>query len=109
MADWLRGKVAVVTGASVGLGRAIAVACGQEGASVVVNYSRSQGDADETAELVKAVGGEAVTVQADVSRDSEVRAMIARTLDHFGRIDLLVNHAGFTRHVPFADLEALTE
>lgn len=109
MADLLRGKVAIVTGASVGLGRAIAVAFGQEGASVVVNYSRSQGDAEETAELVKAAGGEAITVQADVSRDSEVRAMVARTLDQFDRIDLLVNNAGFTKHIPFDNLEDLTE
>lgn len=105
----LRGKVAIVTGASVGLGRAIAMAFGQEGASVVVNYSRSQSDAEETAKLVKAAGGEAITAQADVSRDAEVRAMVARTLDHFGRVDLLVNNAGFTRHIPFADLEGLTE
>ena len=109
MADLLRGRVAIVTGASVGLGRAIAVAFGQEGASIVVNYARAQGDAEETAELVKAAGGEAITVQADVSRDSEVRAMVARTLDRFGRVDLLVNNAGFTRHIPFANLEDLTE
>jgi 3-oxoacyl-[acyl-carrier protein] reductase len=109
MPQLLEGKVAIVTGAAVGLGRAIAVAFGQEGASVIVNYSRSQGDAEETAELVKAAGGEAITVQADVSRDPEARAMVARTLDRFGRIDLLVNNAGITKHIPFSDLEALTE
>src|SRR5512133_529632 len=109
MTQLLRGKVAVVTGAAVGLGRAIAVAFGQEGASVIVNYSRSQGEAEETAGLVTAAGGEAIVVQADVSLDNEVRTMVSRALDRFGRIDVLVNNAGITRHIPFWDLEALSE
>lgn len=109
MGDLLRGKVAIVTGASAGLGRAIAVAFGEEGASVAVNYSKSPDGAKGTAEMVKAAGGEAFTVQADVARDAEVRAMVARTLERFGRVDLLVNNAGVTRFVAFADLEGLTE
>ncbi|MHB8992848.1 MAG: SDR family NAD(P)-dependent oxidoreductase [Chloroflexota bacterium] len=109
MAELLRGKVTIVTGASVGLGRAIAVALGQEGASVVVNFSRSHSDAEQTVRLVQAAGGEAVTIQADVASDSAVRLMVANTLDRFGRIDVLVNNAGITKHVPFSDLEGLTE
>lgn len=109
MTQLLSGKVAIVTGAAVGLGRAIAVALGQEGASVAVNYSKSRDDAEETVSLVKAAGGEAVALQADVSQDAEVRAMVSRALDRFGRVDILVNNAGITRHIPFSDLEALTE
>lgn len=105
----LEGKVAIVTGAAVGMGRAIAVAYGREGARVVVNYSKSGQEAEETAELVKQAGGEALLIRADVAQDDQVRSMVAQTLDRFGRIDLLVNNAGTTAHVPFSDLEALTD
>lgn len=105
----LKGKVALVTGAAVGLGRAIAVAYGREGARVVVNYSKSFQEAQETAELVKQAGGEPRLIQADVSQDAQVRSMVAETLDHFGRLDLLVNNAGIIAVLPFSDLEALTD
>jgi 3-oxoacyl-[acyl-carrier protein] reductase len=105
----LDGKVAVVTGAAVGMGREIAVTYGREGARVVVNYSRSQREAEETADLVRGAGGEPIVVQADVSRDDQVRAMVRQTLERFGRLDVLVNNAGITRRVPFPDLEALTD
>ncbi len=105
----LKGKVALVTGAAVGLGRAIAVAYGREGAGVVVNYSKSFQEAQETGELVKQAGGDARLIQADVSQDAQVRRMVAETLQHFGRLDLLVNNAGIIAVLPFSDLEALTD
>jgi 3-oxoacyl-[acyl-carrier protein] reductase len=105
----LQGKVAIVTGAAVGIGRAIAEACGREGARVVVNYSKSAREAEETAALVTRAGGEPLVVQADVARDAEVRAMVRRTLEQFGRVDVLVNNAGVTAFVDFSDLEGLTD
>ena len=105
----LSGKVAIVTGAAVGLGRAIAVAYAREGARVVVNYSKSSDEAKQTAELAREAGGETWVVQADVSQDRQVKAMVAGTLDRFGRIDVLVNNAGIIKTLPFSDLDALTE
>jgi 3-oxoacyl-[acyl-carrier protein] reductase len=105
----LTGKVALVTGAAVGIGRAIAVAYGREGAKVVVNYSKSRAEAEETAALLRKAGGEPLLIQADVSQDAEARAMVAKTLGAFGRIDILVNNAGITAFVDFADLDGLTD
>jgi 3-oxoacyl-[acyl-carrier protein] reductase len=105
----LDGKVALVTGAAVGIGRAIAVAYGRDGAKVAVNYSKSRKEAEETAQLVKRAGGEALLVQADVAQDGQVRAMIAQTLEKFGRIDILVNNAGITSFVDFPNLDGLTD
>jgi len=105
----LSGKVTLVTGAATGLGRAIAVEYGREGAKVVVNYSKSSDDAKQTAELVREAGGEPLLIQADVAQDRQVRAMVAKTLEHFGRIDVLVNNAGVIKTLPFSDLEGLTE
>ncbi len=105
----LAGKVAVVTGAAVGIGRAIAVALGREGAKVVVNYSKSRKEAEETANLVDKAGGEPLVIWADVSQDRQVRAMVAQSLDRFGGIDILVNNAGITAFVDFSDLEGLTD
>ena len=105
----LEGKVAIVTGAAVGIGRAIAVAYGREGAKVVVNYSKSRQEAETTAALVRQGGGDPLLVQADVALDQQVRAMVAQTLDRFGRVDLLVNNAGITAFVAFSDLEGLTD
>jgi 3-oxoacyl-[acyl-carrier protein] reductase len=102
-------KVALVTGAAVGIGRAIAVAYAREGATVVVNYSKSGKEAEETAQRVKRAGGEALLIQADVSQDGQARAMVAKVLEKFGRIDILVNNAGITSFVDFADLEGLTD
>jgi 3-oxoacyl-[acyl-carrier protein] reductase len=105
----LSGKVALVTGAAVGIGRAIAVAYAREGATVAVNYSKSRKEAEETAQLVTRAGGEALLVQADVSQDGQARAMVAKVLEKLGRIDILVNNAGITSFVDFADLEGLTD
>src|SRR5512143_1282768 len=105
----LEGKVALVTGAAVGIGRAISVAYGREGAKVVVNYSKSRKEAEETAQQVKRAGGDALPIQADVAKDGEVRAMVAQTLEKCGRLDILVNNAGITAFVDFADLDGLTD
>jgi 3-oxoacyl-[acyl-carrier protein] reductase len=105
----LDGKVALVTGAAVGIGRAIAVAYAREGATVVVNYSKSGKEAEETAQLVKRAGRDALLIQADVSQDGQARAMVAKVLEKLGRIDILVNNAGITSFVDFADLEGLTD
>jgi 3-oxoacyl-[acyl-carrier protein] reductase len=90
----LEGKVAVVTGASRGIGRAIAERFAAEGARVVVNYVTGSKNAGKVVDGITANGGDAIAVQADVSRSAEVEALIAATLDRFGRIDILVNNAG---------------
>lgn len=105
----LDGRVTLVTGAAVGIGRAIAVAYGREGAKVVVNYSKSRQEAQKTADLVKQAGGEPLLIQADVGQDGQVRAMVGQILDRLGRIDVLVNNAGITSFVDFSNLEGLTD
>jgi 3-oxoacyl-[acyl-carrier protein] reductase len=105
----LTGKVAIVTGAAVGMGREIAVTYAREGAAVVVNYSKSRQEAEVTAEQVHQAGGEPLLAQADVSQDGQVRAMVKQTLDRFDHVDVLVNNAGITKRVAFDNLEALTD
>src|SRR5882724_4211915 len=105
----LKNKVALVTGGGTGIGRATCLALAQRGATVVVNYSRSKAEADETAETIKNAGGHAIAIQADVSQDGEVREMVATIVQQLGTVDLLVNNASITRHIPLDDLEAATE
>jgi 3-oxoacyl-[acyl-carrier protein] reductase len=90
-------KVAVVTGSSRGIGRAIALRLAESGAKVVVNYRGSEAAANEVVEEIKANGGEAIAVQADVSQTAAVQALIDAAKKAFGRIDILVNNAGTTR------------
>lgn len=93
----LSGQVAIVTGASRGIGRAIALALATEGAKVVVNYASSSTAAEElTAEII-AAGGEAIALGADVSKAPEVDKLIDDTMKKWGRVDILVNNAGITR------------
>ncbi|QGG50371.1 3-oxoacyl-[acyl-carrier-protein] reductase [Lysinibacillus pakistanensis] len=93
----LEGKVAVVTGASRGIGRAIALKLADEGAKVVVNYSGSQAKAEEVVARIKENGGEAIAVQASVSQTEEVTALMDTAVKTFGSLDILVNNAGITR------------
>jgi 3-oxoacyl-[acyl-carrier protein] reductase len=91
------GKVAVVTGGSRGIGRAIALELGIQGAKVVVNYHASAAAAEEVAAAIRAAGSEALAVQADVSDPDQVNALFKAVADAFGRVDILVNNAGITR------------
>jgi 3-oxoacyl-[acyl-carrier protein] reductase len=90
----LEGKVAIVTGASRGIGQAIAERFADDGARVVVNYVAGEGRARAVVDGIAARGGEAVAVRADVSRGEDVRDLVATTMDRFGRVDVLVNNAG---------------
>jgi len=99
----LQGKIALVTGASRGIGRAIAKLFAEEGAKVVINYGRSEREASSLAEEIKKQGGEVLLVKADVSKSQEVKEMIKKTIDRFGRIDILVNNAGILIQAPFLE------
>jgi 3-oxoacyl-[acyl-carrier protein] reductase len=102
----LTGKVAVVTGASKGIGAGIAKRFGAAGASVVVNYASSREGADKVVAEIKKGGGKAVAVKADVSKASEVKQLFDETKRAFGKLDVLVNNAGVFR---FAALQDVTE
>lgn len=106
MSKKLAGKVAVVTGASKGIGAAIAKQLADEGASVVVNYASSKQGAERVVGQIAAAGGKAVAIQADVSKRADVERLFAETKQAFGRVDVLVNNAGVYE---FAPLEQLTE
>lgn len=93
----LKGKTAVVTGASRGIGRAVALELAEQGANVVVNYSGSEAKAHEVVEAIKEMGGEAIAVRANVGNMEDVQAMMKEALAQFETIDILVNNAGITR------------
>lgn len=96
------GKVAIVTGASRGIGRAIAIKLAKAGAKVVINYAGNAQAANAVKELITAEGGEAIVYQANVANSAEVKDMVKAAIDAFGGIDILVNNAGITRDVPLA-------
>ncbi|OUJ14316.1 glucose 1-dehydrogenase [Acetobacter sp. DsW_063] len=102
----LSGKVAVVTGASKGIGAGIAKALAAEGAAVVVNYASSKSGADAVVAAITDAGGKAVAVQGDVSRKADAEAIVAAAVNQFGRLDILVNNSGVYE---FAPLENITE
>src|SRR5580698_2452799 len=102
----LTGKVAVVTGASKGIGAGIAKALAAEGAAVVVNYASSKAGADKVVDAITAAGGKAVAVGGDVSKAAEAQGIIDAAIKNYGRLDILVNNSGVYE---FAPLEAVTE
>ncbi len=102
----LKGKVAVVTGASKGIGAAIARSLGTAGAAVVVNYTFSKEDADRVVAAIKGNGGEAIAIKGDVTKADDVRRLFAETKKAFDRLDVLVNNAGVYK---FGPLEEITE
>ena len=104
----LDGRVALVTGASRGFGRAIALAFAQEGADVVVNYHAQAAGAAEVAEAVEKAGRRTLVVRGDVGSDDDVRELLAATLSRFGRLDVLVNNAGIMERGLFADVPVAT-
>ena len=93
----LEGKVAIVTGASRGIGRAVAIALAKAGAKVVINYAGNVVAAEEVKTIIQTAGGQAMLMQADVANDEAVTAMVKETMTAFGQIDILVNNAGITR------------
>jgi glucose 1-dehydrogenase len=100
----LKGQRALVTGASSGIGRAVATALGQAGADVVVNYIGGEAAAEKVAAAISEAGGRALAIQADVSQESQVKAMFAAMLKEFGTIDILVNNAGLQKDAPLEDM-----
>jgi len=100
----LSGKVAVVTGASKGIGAAIASQLAAEGAAVVVNYSSSKTDADKVAAGITSKGGKAVAVQANLSKQGDIERLFAEAKNAFGRLDILVNNAGVYEFLPLENL-----
>src|SRR3954469_15248356 len=96
----LNGKVAIVTGASKGIGAGIAKELAAEGAAVVVNYSSSKSEADKLVDEITKLGGRAVAVQASVAKKAEVERLFAEAKKAFGKIDILVNNAGVYEFAP---------
>jgi 3-oxoacyl-[acyl-carrier protein] reductase len=102
-------KVALITGGGTGTGRAIALGLAKMGIDLVINYSRSRQEAEETAAEIRKLGVSCLVLQADVADDDQVRAMMNGTISEFGRLDYVVNNAGTTVFVDYADLEGLKD
>ena len=111
----LANKIALVTGASRGLGKAMALRFAEEGASVAINYERNCLQAEEVAQQIRSSGGSATLVQADVAEEESVQQMVATVLKEYGRIDILVNNAGVSRtsptilEAPWSDLDRMLD
>ena len=100
-------KVAIVTGSATGVGAATAILLAEKGCNVIINYTKSKKEADETAEIIRNKGVEVIVCQGDVANDDDCRAMAQAAVDAWGRIDYLVNNAGKTKFNPFPNLEGL--
>jgi 3-oxoacyl-[acyl-carrier protein] reductase len=106
MPQRLKEKVAVVTGASKGIGAAIAKHLASEGAHIIVNYTSSKEDAEKvTAEIIKN-GGKAIAVQGDVSKEKDIESLFAQTVKAFGKVDILINNAGVYEFIPLEDISS---
>lgn len=102
-------KVAIITGGGTGIGRAISHKLAQEGCAVAVVYSRSATEAEETVNLIRVSGNEAVAIKADISDSGQVRAMIEEVVTQWGQLTYLVNNAGITTQLPFDELDLVTD
>jgi len=102
----LKDKVAIVTGASKGIGAGIAKALAAEGAAVIVNYASSKAGADKVVADIEAAGGKAVAIGGDVSKQADAENLVAKAIEHFGRLDVVVNNSGVYE---FSSIEAITE
>lgn len=100
----LKGQKALVTGASSGIGRAVAIALGGAGADVVVNYVGKEDAALEVVNIIRAAGRQAIAIRADVSKSDEVEAMFQRAIKEFGTVDILVNNAGLQKDAPIHEM-----
>lgn len=97
-------KVAIVTGSDSGIGRGIALAFAQEGATVVINYAHAKDKAEEVRQRIEEMHGKAIVIQADVSQYDQVTSLIQQTVEQFNRLDIMVNNAGMEIHSPFLDV-----
>lgn len=93
----LKDKVALVTGSSRGVGKAVALGFAQQGAKLVINYTSNEAAANEVVDAIQAMGSKAIAVKADVAQKTDAEGLVRATVDTFGKIDILVNNAGFTR------------
>lgn len=103
--DRLKGKIALITGGSRGIGRAIAEAFAQEGALIAVNFNQDEQAANGVANRIESTGSSAVAIQGDVCSYESADSMIDRVIEHFGRIDILVNNAGVLSRLPFLEID----
>jgi 3-oxoacyl-[acyl-carrier protein] reductase len=101
--------VAIITGGGTGVGRATTLGLAKLGYRVVINYSKSQADAEETIGEVRGLGGDGIAMRADVADDADCRGVVGAAVARFDRLDVLVNCAGTTEFIPFHDLEGVTD
>ena len=102
-------KVAIITGSSTGVGAATAISLARRSWNVVINYSRSKTEAEETAKRCKSNGTDALIIEADVSNDEQCTNMVSQTIARWGRLDALVNNAGTTKFCDYGNLEGLSK
>jgi glucose 1-dehydrogenase len=100
----LDGQVALVTGGSGGIGQAIAIRLAEEGADIVINYRSSLDEAKETQEKVEAAGRQGLLVKADLSKVGDIQHLVAESVQHFGKLDILINNAGVQKEAPFGEI-----